>query len=120
MVRPRLPATTRHTMTLAMLGPTETTPTPITPTLSRVMILSGLLTFGLGCTLILIDTSMSLGIHNLVSLRTAGHTRAEFNTDTSAVKIINTNHHMLKRSKPVDKRAKCNMFTQERRAQTVR
>lgn len=106
------------------------TPTPMTVTLGRATRLAGLLTLGLECTPILINMNMYTRRLNQDILRTAGCTRVFLNEimhhhpilniDRPAVKVINLNHHTPRRSNHADKGARYNMYTRERRIQTVR
>lgn len=106
------------------------THTPMTVTLGRATRLTGLLTFGLECTLIPIGMSTYPRRLTQDILRTAGCTRVMLNEmayhhrtldiDSPAVKIININHRMPKRNNLAGKGAKYNMYTQEQRDQTVR
>lgn len=103
--------------------------TPMAAMLSSTMRLSGPLMPALECILIPIDMNMSLRIHILGILRTAGHTPALPNdkthhrgspgiNSTTAKDIIS--HHKLVRSKPTDKKARSSMCTRAPRVQTAR
>lgn len=102
----------------------------MTVTLGMVTRLTGLLTFGRECTLILIDMSMYLGRLSQDLLRTVGRTRVVLNEithhhpmldiDSPIVEVINLNHRMPEHNNLADKGAKYNTYTREQKGRTVR